>query len=106
MIAYGIGILPLIKNLKREIPDITQSCYADDAGALGMVAIIETYFNLLTHQGPGRGYHHEPSKNLLILHPENLEARNCLSHVTDLRCAQERIILGVTLGMTSPKAIG
>ena len=24
MIAYGIGILPLINNLKREIPEVTQ----------------------------------------------------------------------------------
>ena len=34
MIAHGIVIPPLIKNLKREIPDITQPWYADDAGAL------------------------------------------------------------------------
>ena len=38
MIVYGIGILPIIKNLKREIPDVTQPCYADDAGALGTFA--------------------------------------------------------------------
>ena len=25
MIAYSIGILPLIKNLKQEIPDVTQT---------------------------------------------------------------------------------
>ena len=74
MIAYGIGILPLIKNLKRAIPDITQPCYADDSGALGTFAIIETYFDSLTRQGPGRGYHPEPTKSVLIVRPENLEA--------------------------------
>ena len=42
MIAYGIGILPLIKNLKREIPDVTQTWYADNNGALGIFARIET----------------------------------------------------------------
>ena len=36
MIAYGIGIITHIKNLKREIPDVTQPWYADDARALGM----------------------------------------------------------------------
>ena len=45
MIAYGTGILPLIKNLKQEISDVTQPWYADDAGALGTFAILETYFD-------------------------------------------------------------
>ena len=57
MIAYGIGILPLIKNLKRGIPDATQPWYADDVGDLDRLARIETYFDLLTHQGPGLGYY-------------------------------------------------
>ena len=69
MIAYGIGILPLIKNLKQEIPDITQPWYADDTGALDKLAILETYFDSLTHHSPGQEYHPEPSKSVLILHP-------------------------------------
>ena len=32
MIVYRIGILPIINNLKQEIPDVTQPWYADDAG--------------------------------------------------------------------------
>ena len=38
--AYGIGIHPLIKQLKLEFTDITQTWYADDAGALGMFTIV------------------------------------------------------------------
>ena len=45
MIAYGIGILPMIKILKQDISDITQTCYADNAGALGTFARLETYFS-------------------------------------------------------------
>ena len=74
MIAYGIGILPLIHNLKREIPDVTHPLYADDAGALGTFVRLDTYFDSLTRQGPGRGYHPEPTKSVLIVRPENLEA--------------------------------
>ena len=74
MIAYGIGILPLIKSLKREIPNATQTWYDDDTGALGMSVQIETDFNLITRQGPGRGYHPELSKRVLIVNPDNLEA--------------------------------
>ena len=68
-IAYGIGILPLIKNLKQEIPDVTQTCYNDNAGALGMFTRLETYFDSLTRQVPGRGYYPEPPKSVLIVLP-------------------------------------
>ena len=71
MIAYGIGIIPLINSLKREV----QPWYADDAGALGMSARLETYFDLLASQGPGQGYYPKPTKSVVILCPENTEAR-------------------------------
>ena len=69
MIAYRISIIPLIKNLKQEIPDITQTWYADNAGDLGTYTRIETYFNLLTLQVPGHRYYTKPSKRVLITHP-------------------------------------
>ena len=37
-------------------------------------ARLETYFDSLTRQGPGRGYHPEPIKRVLIVRPQNLEA--------------------------------
>ena len=73
MIAYRIGILPVIKNLKRSVPDVPQPWYADDA-ILDIFAIFETYFYLHTLQGPGRGYHSEPTKSVLIVRLENIEA--------------------------------
>ena len=56
MVAYGIGIVPLIKRMKALYPKITQTWYADDAGALGTFGNIELYFNLLKRFGPGHGY--------------------------------------------------
>ena len=44
MIAYVIGILPLINNLKREIPDFTQPWYDDGDRSLGTLTKIESYF--------------------------------------------------------------
>ncbi len=35
MVAYGIMLLPLIRSLKEEIPDVDQPWYANDAGAGG-----------------------------------------------------------------------
>ena len=57
IISRGIGILPLIKKLKREIPDVAQNWYADNDRALGALAIIYAYFDSLTRQGPGHGYY-------------------------------------------------
>ena len=53
MVAYGIGILLLIKILKVKCLDVTYPWYADDSGALGMFANIELYFNSLKLFGPG-----------------------------------------------------
>ena len=69
MITYGIKILPLIKNLKQEIPDVTYPWYADYAGVLGMFVILETYFDLLTCQVSGGGFQPETSKIILIVRP-------------------------------------
>ena len=55
MIAYGIGIIPLIKNLKQEIPDVTQPCYADDAGVLGTFRDTRDLFLFADTPGPGPG---------------------------------------------------
>ena len=35
MVAYGIGVLPLIKNMKALHPDITHTRYAGNAGTMG-----------------------------------------------------------------------
>ena len=74
MISYRIGIVPLINNLKQEIPDFTQPWHDDVAGASGLFMIIVTYFYSLTHQGLGHGYYPTPSKSVLIVHLENIEA--------------------------------
>ena len=39
MIAYGIGVLPLIRDLRRSHTRVTQPWYADDAGAGGSLVI-------------------------------------------------------------------
>ena len=45
MIMYGISILPLIKNIKQEIADVTHTWYADDSRALGKFARLNTFAN-------------------------------------------------------------
>ena len=72
MIAYGIGPLPLIKNLKMELPDTTQPWYKDKTRVLGTFKIIEACFHSLELKTPVRGYYTELSRRVLIVHHENI----------------------------------
>jgi hypothetical protein len=76
MFAYGIGILPLIRQLKAESPQVGQPWYADYAGAGAKFDEIERFFWRLCEIGPLFGYYPEPTKSILIVRQHNLkEAR-------------------------------
>ena len=72
--AYGIGFLPRIKCLKTEYPDNTQPWYAKNDGTLGTFNNLELYFNFLKFNVLERGYYTDPTKTILIVHPENIVA--------------------------------
>ena len=82
MVAYGIGIIPLIKRLKAVFPNVIQTCYTDDVGELDMFTNVKLYFNLIKRFGLSRGYYLEPSKSVMIVHLDNLKygKRFGLSH--------------------------
>jgi hypothetical protein len=70
----AILLLPLIRALKDELPDVNQPWYADDAGAGGKFAGISSYFEKLQEKGPRRGYFPEPSKSILVVQEHNKAA--------------------------------
>ena len=78
-------------------PDATHVWYADNAGTLGMYVNIDLYFNSLKHLGLGCGYP-EPSKRVLIVHPDNLKTRNSFYYIKGLRFSLARVILAVYWG--------
>ena len=78
VVAYGVGVIPLIKWLNEAYPDVKYPWYAGNEGELGTYDKIELYFNFLKRFGPGRGYYPDPSKIVLIVHPENIEVRKLL----------------------------
>ena len=51
MIAYGIGVHPLIRNLRRDRHRVTQPWYADDAGAGGKFGDVMAHFRYLQLRG-------------------------------------------------------
>ena len=67
MIAYGIGVTPLIRELRGSHPQVTQPCYADDAGTRGKFPKIMENLRDLQAQGPDRGYCPEPNKSILVV---------------------------------------
>jgi hypothetical protein len=73
MVAYGLGILPMICQLKKEFPDVNQPWYADDAGAGGKFDAIRRHFTRLQEIGPNYGYFPEPSKSIIVVASHNLE---------------------------------
>ena len=74
IVAYCIRVLMLIKCLKAVYPYIMQPQYAGDAGALGTLNNLDSYFNSLKLNGPERWYYTEPTKLFLTVHPYNIKA--------------------------------
>ena len=104
MIEYVMGILPLINNLKREIPDATQSWYTDDAGDLDMFVILETYFDFLTLQVLVWMYHANLAKIVLIVCLENLEAGKVFGKRRGFRVCTGARYLGGYIGGNESKS--
>ena len=67
MIAYGIGVLPLIRKLREAHPRATQPWYADDAEVGKMFKDMQAHFQDLRARGPARGYYPEPTKSILVV---------------------------------------
>ena len=79
-VAYGIGVLPLIKCLKAAYTDVTRPWYEADADALGTFNNIGLYFNSLKRFGPGCGYYPKHPKSFIIVHLYNIAARKYFGH--------------------------
>ena len=72
MILYAIGLLPIIKQLKLDLPNLFQPWYADDGAAGGCWDDILRWYDALGRIGPPRGYFPEPSKSIIIVHPSKI----------------------------------
>ena len=72
MIAYDIGVLPLIRELQGAHPRVTQKWYMDDAGAGGKFTHILAHFRYLQARVLPRGYFPEPTKSSSVVAPRNV----------------------------------
>ena len=69
MIAYGIGVLPLIWELWGAHTRVTHLWYANNEGAVGKFVHILAHLWDLQALGLPRGYFSEPTKIILVVAP-------------------------------------
>ena len=60
---YALATIPLIRKLKGNC---RQMWYADDAAAVGKLADLRAWWDLLIREGPAYGYHPNPLKTWLV----------------------------------------
>ena len=72
MIAYCIGVLSLIRELRGALPRVNQPWYADGAGTGGKFPNILEHLRDLQSQGTAWGNHPEPTKSILVVAPGNV----------------------------------
>ena len=70
---YGVGTLPIIRELKTEFPAAKQQWCAYDESTAGYCADIRAQFERLQQLGSKYGYFPESSKSVLIVTPHNVE---------------------------------
>ena len=101
MFAYGIGVLPLIRRLKRNHPRLFQPWYADDAGAGGTFDDIRAMFEELQKIGPAYGYFPEPTKSILVVPPAMVELAKEYFHDHEFKITTGSRYLGGFIGSRS-----
>ena len=73
MIAYGIGIFPLIHDLRTVHPHVMQLWYAENVDTRRVFDSLQDNMRDLLVRGPPRGYFLEPTKSILVIYPRNFQ---------------------------------
>ena len=66
MFCYGIGLLPLILQLKAEFPTANKEWYADDGANATHFKTIRAYFLRLQELGPPFGYYADEKEKQIV----------------------------------------
>jgi hypothetical protein len=74
MVAFGLAVMPLVRQLKREVHQVHQAWYADDAAADADFTSIKIFMERLIELGPDYGYYPEASKSILVVSEVNKAA--------------------------------
>ena len=103
MIAYGLGILPLIRNLRTAHPRVTQKWYSDNTGLGGTFDGIQWNLDKFIVRGTLWGYLPDTTKSILVVSPWNVPQAEELFCVYGLEIVTGSRYLGGFMGMESAK---
>ena len=84
MILYGIGLLPLAKDLRLHDPSILQPWCADDFALEGPSVKVACLFQHLCQHGPDVGYFPSPAKSFVICPRASEPAAKAAFNAADL----------------------
>ena len=71
MALYGVALLPLIEQLRREHPRVIQPWYTDDGAIPGTGRDVAACFHELFRVGPQYSYFPEPAKSWAVCARDN-----------------------------------
>jgi hypothetical protein len=96
---YALATIPLIRNLKCNVGDVSQVWYADDASGAGKVNRLRDWWDQLNTLGPKYGYFTNASKTWLVTKESHHSSAAAAFADTDVKVTSEgRPYLGVALG--------
>ena len=72
MIIYGLGIRPLIQDLRTDHPIVNQPWYDNDSRVIGTFSGIRRHLNGLMVRGTRWVFFLEPTKSILVIFPRNV----------------------------------
>jgi len=53
---YALAVVPLVRHLHNEVPDISEAWFADDASAVGSLSLLLSWWQSLSSFGPAYVY--------------------------------------------------
>ena len=75
---YALATRPLIDALDKDLPDLRQIWYADDATAVGKLCDLKRWWDKLSMIGPSFGYYVNPNKTWLVTKEKCVSAASTL----------------------------
>lgn len=99
MAMYALAVAPLIRQLRRSMPDIKQAWYADDATAAGKLQSLHLWWQKLQSVGPAFGYFPNATKTHLVVKPTRMAEAQAIFADTQMQITSEgQRHLGAAIG--------
>ena len=87
MIAYAIGIRPLLEKIKPEVnpKNMKHAAYADDLAGGSTLEMLSDWWKKCVQYGPLYGYNPKPEKSWLVVKPDKLDQAIVMFEGTGVR---------------------